>query len=168
MKTTLALWAFRAEAFTGLGRIFARLVCWWTRSEWAHVGVSFDGMYYEADPFRGVIGSPNVPEEAWCIKIWTVHDTASQERWVFRQLGKPYDWLGVLGFVIGRSQAGRKLHGHWFCSELAAVILRRFGIEVCAKRSFAGSKGRSQVQLGNEAPPAWEIMPGDIVKEAAA
>jgi len=165
MKTTLTLWGFRPDAFTGCGWLFARLVCWWTRSEWAHVGVSFDGLYIEADPFRGVVEGP-VPENAWCIRSWIVHDTLATEKWINRQLNKPYDWPGILGFVIERSEIGRRHGGRWFCSELAAMILRRFGIDICAKQSFAGSKGRSQVKLGNEEsdPPAWEITPAWLIE----
>jgi hypothetical protein len=147
MKTTLALWAFPPSAFTGLGWLFGRLVCAWTGSPWCHVGVSLHGIYYEADPFQGVVGG-EVPDEACCIRVWTVHDRSIAERWINRQLGKAYDWPGILGFVIGRSESGRRDRGHWFCSELATVILRKFGVEVCGET------------------PAWEIDPGEMVKGA--
>jgi hypothetical protein len=143
MKTTIALWEFRPSAFTGLARLLAHLVCWWMGSEWAHVGVSLDGLYIEADPFKGVVSGP-VPENALCVKVWTVRDTPATKRWIHRQLGKPYDWPGILGFVIGRSEAGRRQRGRWFCSELATVILRKSGVEVCGDT------------------PAWEIDPGEM------
>jgi hypothetical protein len=158
MKTTLTLYAFRPSAFTGRARLFARLVCWWTRSEWAHVGVSLDGWYVEADPFRGVVGGP-VPHTAFCIRTWTVHDTLATEQWINRQMGKPYDWPGILGFVIGGSEVGRRDRGHWFCSELGAVILRRFGIDVCESISH-GERGVH----GLEQFPAWEITPGELAR----
>jgi len=59
-----------------------------------------------------------------------------------RELGKAYDWRGVLSFVLRRRMQAK---GAWFCSELVA--------HCCAEA------GRLLL-----ACPDWKIMPGDIAK----
>jgi uncharacterized protein YycO len=41
------------------------------------------------------------------------------------QIGKPYDWLGILGFLVRSDRAHRKTK--WFCSELIAEALDLVG-----------------------------------------
>jgi uncharacterized protein YycO len=52
--------------------------------------------------------------------------------WLETQVGVPYDYAGLFGFVLGRNtQDGSK----WYCFELAAEVMRRAGIPVSADRT---------------------------------
>jgi uncharacterized protein YycO len=45
----------------------------------------------------------------------------------FGQIGKPYDWRGVLRFV---SRKPHHVNGAWFCSELVFECLARSGVRL--------------------------------------
>ena len=40
-----------------------------------------------------------------------------------KQLGKPYDFMMVAGFVSHSTSQGRKSYGKWFCSELVCAAI---------------------------------------------
>lgn len=63
------------------------------------------------------------------------------------QVGKPYDFKMVGGFVSRRSREGRRSTGKWFCSELVYATLEKAGL-----RLF----NRTQ---------AWEVSP-DLLKRS--
>ena len=52
-------------------------------------------------------------------------DTAGAYVWLMEQVGKPYDYLGILHFIDRHSGNDS---GVWFCSELAAAYARRLGM----------------------------------------
>jgi len=45
-----------------------------------------------------------------------------------RQIGKPYDWLGILGFVFFNPNLESK--NRWFCSELVFTAFKQAGVEL--------------------------------------
>lgn len=59
-----------------------------------------------------------------------------------KQLGRPYDWRGVLSFLF-RARMQRK--GSWFCSELVAYCCRMIGRQLLMCED-------------------WKVAPGDIAK----
>jgi uncharacterized protein YycO len=44
--------------------------------------------------------------------------------WLEQQVGKPYDWMALLSFIVHRDWASPK---RWFCSELAAMAWDKGG-----------------------------------------
>ena len=45
--------------------------------------------------------------------------------WLDQQLGKPYDWLSIISFAVGRNWRNDEA---WFCSEIQARALELAGV----------------------------------------
>ena len=64
--------------------------------------------------------------------IYSVQVTEEQkekiEEFLHRQLGKPYDWLGILGFPLRNWKLESK--NKWFCSELVFTAFKQAGVEL--------------------------------------
>lgn len=82
---------------------------------WYDVHACKYNVYHKGDPFE----------------YFTIETTDRQrrqvERFLFRQLGKPYDWLGIIGLVLHKDIEDRQ---SWFCSELIAEAFYRAGINI--------------------------------------
>lgn len=99
-------------------------------SKYSHVSIEFMGHVYEAVMLdnkgrRGVIKTP--------VELWDNRSVVESETvaisypeivhdWLEKQLGKDYDYLGVLSFVWRFLPHNI---GAWFCSELAMVSLAK-------------------------------------------
>ena len=46
--------------------------------------------------------------------------------WANSQIGKPYDWAGIMGFVNPWRKGGDP--GRWFCSEICAALAVKLGV----------------------------------------
>ena len=66
--------------------------------------------------------------------------------WARGQIGKPYDWRALLGFLIHRDWTEGQ---HWFCSELVAAAFEEGGMPLF----------RAQV-LSRVTPQAVWMLPG--------
>ena len=116
----------RILLFRGKGFI-SSLIRWQTRSrQYSHAAILFDdGALFEAWQGKGVrvtgiISWVNVDAFA-CHAISPVQ--ISQVRaFLMNQLGKPYDYVGVLRFVSRRKHSSDE--SKWFCSELVVAALR--------------------------------------------
>ncbi|WP_102798715.1 YiiX/YebB-like N1pC/P60 family cysteine hydrolase [Bowmanella denitrificans] len=90
-------------------------VRWFTWSRWSHCGIVLDGDVIHATAAQGVVCQPltefvrQYPTYQICTMPGTAHLAIDQ-------LGKPYDWGGVLGIRWGKWDD----HNRWFCSELVA------------------------------------------------
>lgn len=51
--------------------------------------------------------------------------------WLDTQVGKPYDYRGLFGFIVGRSTEDPSA---WYCFELAAAALRQGGLPISTDR----------------------------------
>ena len=64
--------------------------------------------------------------------VYSVQVTEEQkekiEEFLQRQLGKPYDWLGILGFPLRNRKLESK--NRWFCSELVFAAFKKAGVEL--------------------------------------
>ncbi len=110
----------------------------WIWSVSSHVLID-DGTYlYEALPFVGVRKSTRDV----ALKGSTIVDTVDfvvpdvQMGFAFleSQLGKPYDWMGVLGLGIAPTRDWAN-GNDWFCYELAAAALKAAGLDVFSNLS---------------------------------
>jgi len=64
--------------------------------------------------------------------VYSVDVSPSQkekiESFLKEQIGKPYDWLGILGFPLRSRKLERK--NRWFCSELVFTAFKQAGVEL--------------------------------------
>lgn len=88
-------------------------------SEWSHCGLIMpDGQVIEASAKHGVCETPRrkfTEHDRWAIQNCPVPDAAAAYAAARAQLGKGYDWLGLLGLAATRQW---QRDDDWFCSEL--------------------------------------------------
>jgi hypothetical protein len=108
--------------YIGKGKLFDRLIRWWTNSRYSHCEIVINGMAFSADAWtnqvRAVSASSFNPQNwEW---VTVDGDKEASLTFVTGQLGKRYDWLGILGFLLpGRINDPKR----WYCSEICAAAL---------------------------------------------
>lgn len=109
-----------------IGSWLIRMVTW---SEYSHVDLVLDdGLLIGAIAGEGVVLSKVSERASMSSKMVLmeipVKDMAASEAFAIGQLGKQYDWLGVIGIGLKRNwQEDDK----WSCAELVASILAAGG-----------------------------------------
>ena len=125
--------------FSRSNSIGSRLIRWFTRSEYSHVEAEhWLGYRIGATPF-GVTKSYHNPvsqlegDGAYLYKYVTLSHEQSLRFWTFlgQQVGKPYDWSGLFGFVSNRDWEDPD---KWFCSELVAAGLVQVGVSLLSEK----------------------------------
>jgi hypothetical protein len=123
----------------GVGLI-SELIRWHQRGAYSHASLWFPGRgVIESREFKGVRALPCLqPSSGEVIDLFAIDGiTREQEEQLFafaqRQLGKPYDWPMVWGFVSRSPVEGHESAGQWFCSELAFAAPAAAGIELLAR-----------------------------------
>jgi uncharacterized protein YycO len=122
----------------------------YTRSPYSHCALILDdGRVIEAREFKGVrvLASLNDAMDKGSIAdIYDFDATPEQileiQEFLTQQIGKEYDYLMIVGFVVRASREGRKSTNRWFCSELVYAALEKANI----------------ILLNNIKP--WEVSPG--------
>ncbi len=108
--------------YIGKGRLFDRLIRWYTKSKFSHCEIVIDGMASSADAWtnrvRAIPASGFNPAN-W-EKIQVASDAIKATTFVSSQLGKKYDWLGILGFFL---PVKLQNSNRWYCSEFCAAAL---------------------------------------------
>ena len=112
----------------------SRLIRWRTWSDYSHAAWVFpDHSVIEAWK-GGVTHAPGIL--AGHAADTEVHlfalDLTIEQRWaiqdfLIRQIGKPYDYAGILGFLAA---AKTENPNRWFCSELIFAACKRAGIDL--------------------------------------
>lgn len=108
-----AIYCRRRNVGSWLLRVF-------TWSSWSHCGVlTRDGTVIEAAAFHGVIERPLseflADKSAYSGKDIALPDDVAAIAFARSQLGKPYDWAGVIGIGLHRDWEDDSA---WFCDEL--------------------------------------------------
>ncbi len=111
-----------------LGSVLLRTALW---SSWSHCGiVTPEDTVIEAAAFHGVRERPLAQFLAdvsrYSVKTIALPDDARAIAFARAQIGKPYDWAGVIGLGLRRDDW--QADSAWFCSELveaAAAAGRR-------------------------------------------
>jgi hypothetical protein len=87
-----------------------------------HVSCNIRFSKIEADMRKGVHHGYN---EDTIVESFTFEkgDLTEAMKFAFEQIGKKYDWLGILSFIW--NFVPEKI-GAWYCSELAMVLLMKF------------------------------------------
>lgn len=133
--------------------LISRSIRWLNRSEYSHASITMpDGRHLESREGKGVICHPaftltNKTEEVdrfTFVRPLTANQIKRLDAFLSAQVGKPYDWPMVLGFISRAEEEGTASTGKWFCSELV----------------FAGSRHAGRTLLLRIEP--WEVNPGHI------
>lgn len=104
---------------------FSRLTRWVTGSEWSHAELLYgDDWGIGSMPFDGVC-SRRIPSHEKFKIISIEGDLPKALQWVSRQLGSPYDYLGIVGFAVPGFDWQDP--GSWYCFELIAGLLKDQG-----------------------------------------
>ena len=109
-----------------------------SRGGYSHCSIVLNnGSLIEAKPFKRVHRCSSIISELksnTIIDIFDVTTTSEQDKiiedFLISQIGKKYDYLSIIGFVLYTSESGRKAYKHWICSELVFVAFRKAGINL--------------------------------------
>lgn len=112
-----------------LGELLIRVGTW---SEWGHVGIVFEengeSRVIDSRPFHGVqertLAEFIEKASKYEFKEVEVPDSAKAIEWARTQIGKGYDWGGVISFASHRDWAEED---KWFCSEFAESAIKAAG-----------------------------------------
>lgn len=103
------------------------LIRFYTFSRLAHAAFELDdGTVLDATPRHGVSVHATVAGKfvvAYTVDCEPVAAARAAE-WARTQIGKPYDWSGIVGLVARRDWHNP---GRWFCSELVAAAFEQAG-----------------------------------------
>lgn len=135
-KSIYALFPVRLAFYKGTS-FTSKLIKWFTRGEYSHVGILFqDGTVIEAWEPNGVRLSKSlgeVHEPGTVVDIYGLADEVNFDcqreayYWVQGELGKPYDWAGIFQFLT-KGDRSRQECNHpekWFCSEISMAFMDR-------------------------------------------
>lgn len=103
-------------------------------SRWSHSAVwdQAEGVVYDAS-FKHK-GFRAWPQDEWFarypkreVRDLGLHDPGAARRWLRQQIGKPYDWTAIIGFVF---RSDWQATDSWFCSEVIETLRNKFGAPV--------------------------------------
>ena len=119
----------------------SRIIRWFTRSEYSHAAwVEVSGKTWESWEPGGVrtvpsplVGhDPRTPIDFFFVQGMDEISAQLVTDFFRRQLGKPYDFWGIIGFLSRRSR--RACDPRWFCSEILIEALRAGGLHILSNR----------------------------------
>lgn len=126
------------------------LTRWFTHSAFSHVDLVLpDGRLLGARPAGGVqIRPPDYARFYRVLQLLMRTPLAARHyRYALSQVGKPYDWRAVIGFLLP-SRDWRDENA-WFCSELVAA-------------TFDGTRDRLVHLVGRD-EPITRVTPNDLL-----
>lgn len=127
MALTLAFYKGRREE-NRKARVFDRLVTWWPRSRgrFSHVELVTTRLWGSAHCWSSSARDGGVREKwidlatgRWVLVVLPDHDVTPAVAWFDKHVGQPYDYPGILGYVLPLKQQRR----WWYCSEAVAAAL---------------------------------------------
>ena len=94
-----------------------------SRGFFNHVSMTYNGHVYEAHMFVGVIKTPVAEWDCSTVHTTLTFKVKKQHQaelldFLEAQVGKGYDYLGLLNFVLVST---KEREGMWYCSEFAKV-----------------------------------------------
>lgn len=125
-------------------------------SKWSHVAIIDGDDVIEAIALHGVVTTPlamrKAEDKTWQVVTLPCADPQAVIAAARSQIGKPYDYTGVLGIGLHRDWQESDA---WFCSELVAWAFEQGGTPLFR----AGASRRVTPQDVWMAPPAEEFAP---------
>lgn len=114
--------------YTGSGRLIDNLIRWWTDSQYSHCEILFsNGEMFSADAWSNStrFNSQFNPDHWEFVELQAGESVeAFLYKWCMDRVGKKYDWLGVIGFVLPWFNQDSQ---RWFCSEVCGAGLKFIG-----------------------------------------
>ncbi len=105
------------------------LISWWTRGPFSHAEIVFsDGKSFSSSIRDKGVRTITIKDEThWTFFELHLSTEAEQKIRVFceGELGKEYDLLGTLGFILPTFRPEKK---KWFCSEFVVASLQQCGM----------------------------------------
>jgi len=121
MDTVAVLFSTTSSPFSWL----IRMMTW---SRWSHVSIVDGDTIIEAHALRGVTRSSLAEAIDTAKRVQLVRLPASNPAAVIAaaasQIGKPYDWTALFGFLVRRDW---QADDSWFCSEFVAWAFQQGG-----------------------------------------
>ena len=127
--------AFRQDVGFNFRHVIARVT-----GAPVHVALCFgDAVVIEADgsAVRQITRAQRFAAGEWVIVPCDVDEVQADIAFTYarRQIGKGYDWWGVLFAWWAGRPAGNGVSNRWFCSELAAACLMAAGVRMSCDRA---------------------------------
>ena len=114
--------------FRSSNTLFSAAIRGLTWSRWSHVGILLGDQVIHADALRGVVIDPLssflVSASRHEIVDFAVQDPDTAIKSALNELGKPYDYTAIFGFLVHRDW---QEDDSWFCSEFVAYVLNKSG-----------------------------------------
>lgn len=107
--------------------IIGKVVKFFSRGIYVHSSIILnDGSVIDARPWKGVQKHKSLDDtikgKNVVVDVFEVETNEEEDRiitnFLYKQLGKKYDWWSIFGFVLHTTHEGRKSYNKWFCSEL--------------------------------------------------
>jgi len=110
-----------------------KLIAWWTKSEYSHVEVIVDGVWYSSSPRDGKVRSARIEaDEKWDFIAMDGVDNMAVVVFAVGQMSKRYDWLGIVMSQVLPLKVEDP--DKWFCSEFCSRALKEGGyVGLCSK-----------------------------------
>lgn len=115
-----------------------KIISFFSRGNYSHVAIMMnDGSLIDIRPFKKIRKIPYIHygrNQNQKVEIYNVVTTTQQDEiindFLNKQIGKGYDYFSVFGFIINKSELGRKQYGKWFCSELVYCAFKKVNINL--------------------------------------
>ena len=113
--------------YKGEGRLYDKLIRWWTDSSYSHCELVINGVAYSSSTRDGGVRGAVIDWNAdhWdfmALEEWQLGRSKEQILDWFRvHWGQGYDWVGLLWFILPVLPWGFK--NRWFCSEACGDAL---------------------------------------------
>ena len=103
------------------GNWWDKLVAWWTKSEYSHVELVVDGVWYSTSPRDGGVRAKRIKDKG----NWDYVEVEVDGDWLLTVMavteGQKYDWLNILLTQV--VPIGIQNDEKWICSEWVAYVL---------------------------------------------
>lgn len=110
--------------YKGRKRFINRLICFVTNSKYSHVELVFEGgLSFSSSMMDGGVRFKTIQFDPnnWDMYELPVQHSKDALEWFEKNLGKGYDYLGVMAFVFKSAKHTKK---RYFCSEAIAAALK--------------------------------------------
>lgn len=114
----------------------SRAIRFQTRGTYSHVSIVLpSGVVIEAREFKGVQSLSKLTPAAGdnFVDVFDINrdlpNVQNGIEWLWRQVGKKYDYASVLRF-LSRRQADKENAGNWFCSDIGFAFVQQCGLDL--------------------------------------
>lgn len=127
----MELWFYIAK----FGDCTDKIIATWTRGPYSHVEMVFpDGECFSSSPRDGGVRFKKINRSnKWSSIKLSIDYNENIRKDCEKYVGLPYDWYGCMGLTLGFSRIEEK--NKWYCSEICAFILNKYGAELPSKVS---------------------------------